>query len=76
MDYRLLKTFGLGVGSALVAMAVFPVVAAVARPVAKGFVKGGLNLKDQAKQAYAESKEKVEDIVAEAKEEIDEEKGS
>lgn len=72
MNYRLLKTFGLGVGSALVAMAVYPLLAKAAKPVVKSIIKGGLNLKDQAKEAYAESKEKVEDMMAEVKEEMEE----
>lgn len=66
------KSFGFGIGSALVAMAVYPLIASAAKPLMKNAIKGGLGLKDQMKQAYAESKEKFEDVVAEAKEEMDE----
>lgn len=68
------KSFGFGVGSALVAMAVYPLIASSAKPLMKSVIKGGLGLKDQMKLAYAESKEQFEDMVAEVKEEIKEEK--
>lgn len=71
---RFAKSFGFGVGSALVAMAVYPLIASAAKPLMKSAIKGGLGLKGQMKHAYAESKEKFEDIVAEVKEEMDEEK--
>ena len=66
------KAFGFGIGSALVAMAVYPLIATAAKPLMKSVIKGGLGLKDQMKQAYAESKEKFEDLVAEVKEEMEE----
>ena len=71
---KFIKSFGIGIGSALVAMAVYPIISAAAKPLMKSAIKGGMGLKDQMKHAYAESKEKFEDMVAEVKEEMDEEK--
>ncbi len=47
MDYKLLKTFGLGVGSALVAIAVFPIIAKAAEPLVKRVIKEGMDMKDK-----------------------------
>lgn len=69
MNYRFLRTLGLGVGAALIAMALYPLIAKAAGPLIKGIIKGGLNLKDQMKEVYAEGMEKIDDIVAEVKEE-------
>ena len=82
--YRLLGSFGLGVGAAMVAMALFPVLQRKLGPIAKSAfkegmgwqpllksaIKGGLSLKEQMMRVCAESKEKFEDLVAEVKEEM------
>lgn len=72
MQYRLLTSFGLGVGAALVAMSVFPLLTKGLRPLLKSGVKGGLGLKEQLTGLYAKSKEEFEDMVAEVKEEMGE----
>lgn len=69
LPYRLLRTIGMGVGSVLLITVVLPIVAKAARPVIKSAIKGGLSLKDQMKEAYAENREKFDDLVAEVKEE-------
>lgn len=72
MRYRLLVSFGLGVASALVAMALYPVLTKKTSkmgPLLKSVIKGGLSLKEQLMGIYAESKEKFEDLVSEVKEE-------
>lgn len=69
LPYRLLRTMGMGVGSVLLVTAVLPLIAKAARPVIKSAIKGGLSLKDQMKEAYAENREKFDDLVAEVKEE-------
>lgn len=56
-----------GVGVALAAPLVLPIVGAVVRPVAKGAMKGGLYLADSAQQLIAEGAEQVSDLVAEAR---------
>ncbi len=57
----------LGVGVALVAPVVLPMVASLFRPVAKGVVKGGFTVADRMKEMAAEAGEQVSDLVAEAK---------
>ncbi|MGE0825754.1 MAG: DUF5132 domain-containing protein [Candidatus Binatia bacterium] len=54
-----------GVGVALVAPAILPVVGAVVRPVAKGLIKGGLALADSLQELVAEGSEQFSDLVAE-----------
>jgi hypothetical protein len=57
----------LGVGVALVAPVVLPMVASLFRPVAKGVVKGGITLADKMKEIAADASEQVSDLVAEAR---------
>jgi Protein of unknown function (DUF5132) len=57
----------IGVGVALAAPALLPVVGAVVRPVAKGLIKGGLALADTLQEVVAESGEQLSDLVAEVK---------
>ena len=56
-----------GVGAVLAAPLVLPAVGSVARPVAKGAIKGYLALADGAKEWFAEVNEQWSDLVAEAK---------
>lgn len=56
-----------GVGAVLAAPLVLPAVGSVARPVAKGAIKGYLALADGAKEWFAEASEQWSDLVAEAK---------
>jgi hypothetical protein len=58
-------TLLIGVGAALVAPVLLPVVGAVLRPVAKGLIKGGLYLVDAAQEIVAEGSEQLSDLVAE-----------
>ncbi|MBS1259093.1 MAG: hypothetical protein MAG551_02159 [Candidatus Scalindua arabica] len=69
LSYRLLRTVGMGAGSVLLVTVVLPIVARAAKPVMKSAIMGGLSLKDQMKEAYAENREKFDDLVAEVKEE-------
>ena len=57
----------IGVGVALAAPALLPAVGAVARPVAKGLIKGSLYLVDSLQEAVAESGEQLSDLIAEVK---------
>ncbi|HTY22664.1 MAG TPA: DUF5132 domain-containing protein [Desulfomonilaceae bacterium] len=54
----------------LLAPVVIPVVAAAARPILKAAIKGGILLYDKASEMVAEATEVTEDLVAEAKAEI------
>jgi hypothetical protein len=57
----------IGVGVALAAPILFPAVAAVARPAAKGLIKGGLFAVDSLRELVAEGGEQFSDLVAEAR---------
>ncbi|MBC8549285.1 MAG: DUF5132 domain-containing protein [Candidatus Brocadiales bacterium] len=69
LPYRLLRTVGMGVGTVVLAAVVMPIIAKAAKPIMDSAMNGGSSLKDRMKEAYAESKEKFEDLVAEVKEE-------
>lgn len=60
----------LGVGAAILAPIVIPVVAGVAKPLTKAAIKEGIFLYEKSKEAFAEVTEVFEDMVAEAKAEI------
>jgi hypothetical protein len=62
----------IGIGAAVLAPTVLPVLAGVAKPVAKAAIKGGLVLFEKGKETFAEMGEVVEDLVAEAKSELSE----
>jgi hypothetical protein len=62
-----------GVGAAIVAPAVFPALATVAKPLVKGAIKVGVSLYEKGNEAIAEVGEVLEDLVAEAKSEMVEE---
>jgi len=62
----------IGIGAAILAPAILPVIAGVAKPAAKAAIKGGLMLYERGKETFAEVGEVVEDLVAEAKAEIEE----
>ncbi len=62
------------IGAVILAPVVIPVVAGVGKPVAKSLIKGGLTLYEKSKGAFAELGETWEDMVAEARAELAEEK--
>lgn len=62
-----------GIGVALVAPTVLPAVGEALRPLAKSLIKGGVMLYDTAKEAIAEAGEQVNDMVEEARAEVEEE---
>jgi hypothetical protein len=60
----------LGLGAVVVAPVVLSVVGAIAKPVVKAAIKGGLILAEKVKVTVAEVKETMEDVTAEAKAEL------
>jgi hypothetical protein len=62
----------IGIGAAVLGPTVLPVLASVAKPVAKAAIKGGIVLFEKGKETFAEMGEVVEDLVAEAKAELSE----
>ncbi len=67
---NLVTALAIGVGAAIVAPVVIPLFANVAKPLAKAAIKGGMQLYERGKEAFAEVAEITEDIVAEAKAEL------
>ena len=59
-----------GLGAIVLVPVVLPVVGAVAKPVAKAAIKGGLLLAEKVKVTVAEVKESMENVTAEAKAEL------
>ncbi len=56
-----------GIGAALLAPVVAPALGSVAKPLAKGAVKGYLAIADRAKEVLAETGEQWSDLVAEVR---------
>ncbi|WP_414549366.1 DUF5132 domain-containing protein [Anabaena sp. CCY 0017] len=63
-----------GIGAVLLAPILIPVVAGIGKPIAKSLVKGGMVAYEKSKGAFAEMGETWEDIIAEAKAEIAEDR--
>jgi hypothetical protein len=72
MDFGVTGLF-IGIGVVVLAPVVLPILAGIAKPVAKAAVKGGITLYEKGKEAVAEAGEFLEDICAEAKAELAEE---
>ncbi len=71
---NILTGLAVGIGAAVIAPAVMPVLAGVAKPLAKALIKGGISLYEKGREAIAEGGEVLEDIVAEAKAELEQER--
>jgi uncharacterized protein DUF5132 len=61
-----------GVGVAIVAPSVLPAIGSAMRPLAKAVVKGGVLVYDAVKEGVAEAGEQVNDLIAEARAEMNE----
>lgn len=64
------RSFGFGVGAALLGYFLWPRVKPHLRPVARGLVKGALLTAQQTGRVWAEAREGLEDLVAEARHEV------
>ena len=60
----------IGAGVVLLAPVVIPVIGSIAKPIAKSIIKGALISYEGVKVTFAEAKESLEDITAEAKSEV------
>jgi hypothetical protein len=65
-----------GIGAAILAPLVIPALANIGKPLAKTAVKGGLVFYEKTKEVFAEAGELFEDIVAESRAELAEEKAT
>ncbi|MBH8554432.1 DUF5132 domain-containing protein [Nostocaceae cyanobacterium CENA357] len=63
-----------GIGAVLLAPVIIPVMAGIGKPIAKSLIKGGIVAYEKSKGAFAELGETWEDILAEAKAELAEDK--
>jgi hypothetical protein len=68
------KGIAIGIAAAILAPAILPVVVQAARPLARAAIKSGLLFLNKSRETVAEMGEVVEDLVAEARAEIDEER--
>lgn len=71
---NVLTGLAIGVGSAVLAPALVPILASVAKPLTKAAIKGGLIIFERGKEVAAETQEILEDLVAEARAELAESK--
>lgn len=72
-DRKFLWGLGLGLLAGVVAHEIFPSFKGVGRPLAKATVKSGITLLEKSKETLAEWGEVFEDLVVEARAELDEE---
>lgn len=68
------SSLAIGAGIVLLAPVVVPVATSILKPLAKTVIKSGLLAYEGVRLAYAETKETLEDLTAEAKAEIAQEK--
>jgi len=61
----------IGIGAAVLAPIVVPILASIAKPLTKAVIKEGLILYEKGKETVAEAKETMDDLLAEAKSEIE-----
>jgi Protein of unknown function (DUF5132) len=67
---NIMTGLAIGIGAAILAPVVIPAVAAMAKPLTKAAIKGGVLLYERGKEVVAEAGEMMEDLMAEAKAEI------
>ena len=70
---NILGGLAIGIGSAVLGPIVIPILSRTAKPLAKAAIKGGLLMYEKGKEKVAEAQEVVEDLLAEARSELDEE---
>jgi hypothetical protein len=68
---NIITGLAIGVGTAILAPVVIPMIASIAKPLAKAAIKGGVMLYEKNRELIAEATEVIEDLVAEAKAELD-----
>lgn len=61
----------IGVGVAVVAPIIVPILASIVKPLTKAVLKEGMILYGKGRETVAEAKETIDDLVAEAKSEIE-----
>jgi hypothetical protein len=69
---NILGGLAIGIGASVVAPVIIPILATIVKPLTKAAIKGGYLLYDKGRETFAEVQEVVEDLVAEARAEIEE----
>jgi hypothetical protein len=69
-DNKLGVGLAVGVGALIFSSAIIPAIGAILRPIAISSIKYGIILVEKATQLFAEAKETVEDMTAEAQAEL------
>lgn len=64
----------IGIGALILAPAAIPVAAAIVRPLVKATIKSGMILLEKGREIAAETMEVIEDLTAEAKSELSQER--
>ena len=67
---NILSGLAIGIGAAVLAPTILPILVGAAKPLLKAAIKGGIVLYDRGKESFAEVGEVVEDLVAEVKAEL------
>lgn len=70
---KVVTGLAIGIGAAMLAPKILPILGEAVKPLAKGVIKGGILAFEKGKEAVAEFTEATEDIVAEVKAELEEE---
>jgi hypothetical protein len=70
---NIVAVLGIGIVAAVLVPIALPVVARAAKPLAKAMVKSGIIVFEKGREAVAELGEVMEDVIAEAKSEIEQE---
>jgi hypothetical protein len=70
---NILGGLAIGIGSAVLAPVVIPILSRTAKPLTKAAIKGALLMYEKGKEKVAEAQEVVEDLMAEARSELDKE---
>lgn len=72
--FKLGTGLAVGIGALILIPVVLPVVAEIIRPLVKATIKGGMILIEKGQELAAETKEAIEDLTAEAKAELTQER--
>lgn len=65
------KGLAIGLGAAVLVPVILPAVAALARPIARAAIKTGIIVYEKGREAVAEMSEVVEDLIAEARADLE-----
>ncbi|MGD8568008.1 MAG: DUF5132 domain-containing protein [Gammaproteobacteria bacterium] len=67
------KGIAIGIGMAIITPVVLPILARAGRPLTRAAIKSGMLLYDKGRETFAELSEVAEDLIAEARAELEQE---